>query len=188
MPLELWPHAQFEHAGDMMMRCTPAKGGASMPPRTIDQAVRALMASIPNRSLHQWACLPRHEARQAAHFGLGMRIRDEWIRAGEAPLIARIRKAAPSLRDDEASEMIVLALYRVANWDPCPTIEELVKELKWRRRNPPCPHRGHCVPNSGRRRRRRGRAAGRRSCGTGVRTTYGAWVRRERAVREDRQA
>lgn len=98
-----------------------------MPPSSFDEAITLIRSEFEENDLREWAKAPEAEACFEAHFGLGIWIRNIWIYGGGSALVNEIRDASSSMiQDDDVSELIVRALWRVLNGGPTPSIDELV--------------------------------------------------------------
>ena len=94
-------------------------------PTTLAEAVETLRSKYPKDELASWAAEPLSEALCKAHFQAGLWIRNEWVHEQPAPLVRRMRELAYFVHDDDASQVILEALWRVVNGQECPTIEDL---------------------------------------------------------------
>ena len=97
-----------------------------MQPSSLDEAIALIISEFEENDLREWAKAPEAEACFEAHFGLGMWIRNNWVYGEGTVLFDGIRNASSSfIHDDDVSEVIVRALWRVLNGRPMPSIEEL---------------------------------------------------------------
>jgi hypothetical protein len=95
-------------------------------PTSLGEAVEAIRAEFPEAELRAWASQTEGSAEVQAHFGLGLWIRNQWFHGAGSPLAAQIQRAAHcEMHPDDVSSIIVRALWRVLNGQPCPTIEQL---------------------------------------------------------------
>ena len=97
-----------------------------MKPSSLQEAVVTIRETFPETELQDWATQPEDTACLQAHWGLGLWIRNHWIYDKGSPLASEIKKQSLFLHDDDISSIILKALWRVLNGDPCPTIQELL--------------------------------------------------------------
>lgn len=102
-----------------------------MTPRTLQDAVTAICTAFPLPELEAWAAQPEVEAHVHAHIGIGLWIRNQWVHGAGSPLADSIKRSVVLAHDDTVSSFITIALWKVLNGQPCPTVEELVSQYGW---------------------------------------------------------
>jgi hypothetical protein len=96
-------------------------------PRTLQDAVTHIQGVFPEASLADWAAHPQDSACARAIWDLGMWIRNQWIHTN-APIAQAITQQWPGIDPDEASRLVLRALWQTLNGHPCPSIADLRPE------------------------------------------------------------
>ena len=91
------------------------------------EAVEILRSMYPREQLAPWAAQSLSEALADAHFAGGLWIRNKWVHSEPAPFVVRMRQLLYSVHDDDVSNYVLEALWRVLNSEDCPTVGELLE-------------------------------------------------------------
>ena len=97
-------------------------------PSTLAEAVEILRAMHSEEEFAGWAAVPLSDALCTTYFQAGLWIRNKWVHGDCAPLVQRIRELTYFGHDDDVSQLILEALWRVVNSEECRTIEALLAE------------------------------------------------------------
>lgn len=99
-------------------------------PNTLEEAYRSLDASLKQADRLEFMQRPEREAVLEAHFGVGLYIRNQWLRSGKSALVKVLHeKGAQSF--DDMSSMILHSYWRHSNGKPIQLDEQGSCYRKW---------------------------------------------------------